>query len=108
MSFISKLKNKFQDKPNIYIPYEDQKVIVIKWWLHDYAPTDLFWARLRTFSNGKTDVLFENEDKLYGFESEEYAGYFLSADEYMPFNKLDEEDLIDLEIPKGQVKVVFS
>lgn len=61
----------------------------------------MYWARLRIFSNGKTDILFENEDKLHGFETEEFAGYFLSADEFIRFEGLDEDELRSLEVPEG-------
>ncbi len=103
MSIFNLIKTYFESEPTIYTPYKDQEVIEIKWWFHDYADSIFYWARLRVFSNGQTDVLFENEDKLYGFENEEFAGYFLSEDEYMSFDKLDKEDLIDLEVPKGTI-----
>jgi hypothetical protein len=80
--------------------YQNFKVEKVEWWYswcHEYP--NLFWARLRTFSNGKADVLFQDENKTYGFENEEYAGYFISEDEFSRFEHLDDEDKKDLQIP---------
>jgi hypothetical protein len=84
--------------------YQDFDVVKIQWWLADcsYYP-DLYWARLRIFSNGKADVLFENEEVMYGFENEEFAGYFIAEDEFSKFENIDEDDRNDLEIPKDAV-----
>lgn len=70
-------------------------------WLGVSEYPNLYWARLRKFSNGKVDVLFQDENKSYGFESEEYAGYFLSEDEFITFENMDEEDRNDLQIPQN-------
>ena len=54
-------------------------------------------------ADGKADVLFQDELKSYGFENEEFAGYFISEDEFSPFENMDEDDRNDLEIPKDVV-----
>jgi hypothetical protein len=80
--------------------YRDVQVEKVEWWYswcHNWP--DLYFARLRTFSNGKADVLFENEKKSYGFDSEESAGDFIAGDEFSRLNCLDEEDRAFLEIP---------
>ena len=84
--------------------YLDNKIEKVEWWLswcHEYP--DLFWARLRRFSNGKADILFQDENKAYGFENEEYAGYFISQDEFSKLENIDEDDRKDLEIPQDIV-----
>jgi hypothetical protein len=80
--------------------YRNVQVINVEWWLswcHEYP--DLFWARLRVFSDGKADVSFQDENKNYGFNSEEFAGRFLNEDEFSLFENMDEEDMKDLETP---------
>ncbi len=100
MSVLDSLKNKLGFKSEFVEFYQDQTVSEVKWWLADgLLYPKLHWARLRVFSNGKADVLFEDEDKSYGFENEEFAGYFLSADEFIDFDSLDDEDRNFLEIP---------
>lgn len=82
--------------------YQDLKIVEIEWWYACYLKyPDLFWARLRKFSNGKADVLFQGEDKSYGFENDEFAGYFLSEDEFSTFEDIDEDQKNDLKIPTG-------
>lgn len=100
MSILDSIKNQLGLKPTAKEFYQNCEVLKVQWWLswcNEYP--DLYWARLRTFSNGKTDVLFQDENKSYGFESEEFAGYFISEDEFSPFENLDNEDRKDLEIP---------
>lgn len=82
--------------------YQDAKVIKIEWWYSDCNEyPDLFWARFRKFSNGKADVLFQGEEKSYGFENDEFAGYFLSEDEFNTFEDIDEDQRNHLKIPAG-------
>lgn len=100
MSLLNSIKNFVFESPEKKEFYQNNKVEKIEWWIswcHEYP--NLFWTRLRVFSNGKADVLFQDENKTYGFENEEYAGYFISGDEFMRFHNLDDEDKKDLEIP---------
>lgn len=101
MSILDSIKNQLGLKPTAKEFYQNCEVIKVQWWLswvNEYP--DLYWARLRTFSNGKADVLFQDESNSYGFDNEEFAGYFISEDEFIRFENIDEEDKNDLEIPK--------
>jgi hypothetical protein len=65
--------------------YEGKTLTKVEWWLSYCSEyPDLLWARLRVFSDGSADAAFE-ELKVYGFDSREYASYFLSEDEYTSF-----------------------
>lgn len=80
--------------------YQNAEIVSIVWWYswcHEYP--DLYFARLRTFSNGKADVLFQDETKAYGFDSQAYAANFISEDEFSRFVNIDDEDRRDLGIP---------
>lgn len=80
--------------------YQNAQVIKVEWWLswcHEYP--DLFWGRLRVFSNGKADVVFQDEDKTYGFINKESAQSFLGEDEFSAIENIDDDDKRDLEIP---------
>lgn len=101
MSILKSTKTQFEIKPTAKEFYFNCEIEKLEWWLswcHEYP--DLFWARLRKFSNGKADVLFQNENKAYGFDSEEFAGYFIAEDEFSKFENIREDDRNDLEIPK--------
>jgi len=102
MSILNSIKNQFGMKPTSDDFYRECKIQKVEWWLswcHEYP--DLYWARLRKFSNGKADVLFQDENKVYGFESEESAGNFISQDEFSKFENINEEDRHDLNIPRN-------
>ena len=104
MSILESIKNQFKIKLGAKEFYNNCEVEKVNWWLsycHNYP--EFYWARLRTFSNGKADVLFQDENKAYGFDNEEYAGYFISEDEFSPFENINEDDRNDLEIPKEYV-----
>lgn len=80
--------------------YSNNKVEKSEWWLawgSEYP--DLYWARLRLFSNGMADVLFQDEVKTYGFENSEVGGYFISEDEFSKFENMDEVFKDELKIP---------
>jgi hypothetical protein len=101
MSILDSIKNQLGIQPIANVFYLDCRIEKVEWWLswcHEYP--NLFWARLRIFSNGKADVLFQDENKTYGFENEEFAGYFISQDEFSKFENIDEEDRNGLEIPE--------
>lgn len=100
MSLFNSIKNIFGTWSISSWFYQNSKVEKVEWWLAwcNYYP-DLFWARLRVFSNGRADVLFQDGDKTYGFDKKEYAEYFLSEDEFFLFQNLDKEDKKFLEIP---------
>lgn len=72
--------------------YKNKAVVKEEWWL-SYACEypNLLWARLRVFADGSADAAFD-EDKIYGFDKEESAEFFLSEDEYIRFDLMDDED----------------
>lgn len=89
MGLISQTLKKFRSTTKRTF-YDGKTVVEVEWWVSYCSEyPDLSWARLRVFSDGSADAAFE-ERKLYGFDSREYAGYFLGEDEYVPFNSMDE------------------
>ena len=83
--------------------YEGKTLAQVEWWLSYCSEyPDLAWARLRVFSDGSADAAFE-ASKVYGFESREYASYFLSEDEYMPLDSMDEQDESDIGVKKADI-----
>ncbi len=102
MSILELIKNQFKIKPTAKEFYNNSEVKKINWWLsycHEYP--EFYWARLRTFFNGKADVLFEDEYIIYGFDNNEFAGYFISEDEFIEFDEnFDEEDKKFIVVPK--------
>jgi hypothetical protein len=77
------------DKANFY----SQKTVArTEWWLDECAFPTAVWARLRIFSDSSADACLGQGEKLYGFDSAEYAGYFLGEDEYVRLEGLDSED----------------
>lgn len=72
--------------------YRDKQIVSVEWRLHEPDLPELTWARLRVFDDGTADACFSENDTLYGFEHQDYAGYLLSEDEYIRLNCLDEED----------------
>lgn len=108
MSFIAWIKNRFRNslskedfhKISKDCFYENNKVEKVEWWLAwcNLYP-NLYWARLRIFTDGKVDVLFQDEDKSYGFDNKDSASNFLCEDEFTSFRDFDEEDREFLEIP---------
>jgi len=105
MSISESIKNQLGIKLTVKEFYKNCKVKKVNWWLsycHSYP--DFYWARLRTFSNGRVNVLFQDEDKTYGFDNERFAGYFISEDEFIEHNEnFDEEDREFIETPKNFV-----
>jgi hypothetical protein len=66
---------------------------VVLWYLHEPdLPSSLSWARLSVFSDGSADCTFSAEGTAYGFESETYASYLLTEDEYVCASKFDDRD----------------
>ncbi len=87
--------------------YRGKVVDRILWYLHEPdLPTRLLWARLRVFVDGSADSTFSEDGLLYGFDSERFASYILTEDEYRCFSRFDEEDerdfgirIVDIEPP---------
>lgn len=79
--------------------YRNKIIIVVEWWLENCVFPDIHWACLRVFSDGTADVTFGEGGTHYGFKSQEYAGYFLSEDEYSRFADFDLDDERDYGIP---------
>jgi hypothetical protein len=87
--------------------YKNKIVVKIEWWLsecHEYP--NLYWARLRVFSDGSADSAFE-ESKVYGFDDRKFASYFLSEDEYIPFDRMDKQDEADIGAKKSDLLSPF-
>ena len=90
MKLISRIRRQFGviDKHSFY---EGKTLNEVEWWISWAAIPDLYWARLRVFSDGSADAAFD-ESSVYGFNDRKYAGYFLGEDEYSPVSELDDED----------------
>jgi len=69
--------------------YSDKTVTKVEWWLSPHPYPELHWGRLRVFSDFTADAAFDESD---GFDDANYAGYFLSEDEYNPLENLDARD----------------
>jgi len=89
-----------QDKRSFY---EGKTVTRVEWWI-SYACEfpDLYWGRLRVFSDGTADAAFE-ESTVYGFDDERFAGFFLGEDEYTRLEGIDEEDANNIGINPCEV-----
>lgn len=75
----------------------------VEWWISycsEYPA--LYWARLRVFSDGSSDVAFEAA-KVYVFDDRKYASNFLSEDEYMPFDSMDEQIESQIGAKKSEI-----
>ena len=72
--------------------YSEKTVSRTEWWLDECAFPEAVWARLRIFSDGSADACWVQGEMLYGFDSAEYAGYFLSEDEYVRLEGLDADE----------------
>lgn len=82
-----------------------KRVTEVEWWLEWAAlPHRLTWGRLRVFEDGTADVSFGPDGGIYGFDSREYAGYFLSEDEFSPLGSMDEEDEAEYGIVLGALE----
>lgn len=100
MSLLDSIKSALKFNSPVEWFYENAEVVKIEWWLswcHLYP--NLFWARLRVFADGKADVLFQDSNKLFGFDNEESASNFVSVEELSNFEDFDEEERKFLEIP---------
>ena len=85
--------------------YEGKSIVSVEWWIsYGSEFPELYWARLRVFSDGSSDAAFD-EFTAYGFDTREYASYFLSSDEYISFNSVDEQDEIDIGAKKSQMSI---
>jgi hypothetical protein len=67
-------------------------IALVEWWLHECDLPALTWARMRVFANESADVCWEEGGKVYGFDRPEFAGFFLSEDEYRRLSTWDAED----------------
>jgi len=68
--------------------YSGKTITKVAWWISPCPYPELYWGRLRLFSDGTADAAFDEAD-VYGFDDSKYAGYFLSEDEYTPLESLD-------------------
>jgi hypothetical protein len=86
--------------------YLGKTVHRVLWYLHEPdLPTVLNWARLRVFDDGTADSTFSADGIAYGFESENYAGYILTEDEYICFSEFDADDEKETGISSAHVGV---
>lgn len=84
--------------------YEGKTVAKVEWRLSDCSEyPNLLWARLRVLSDGSADAAFFGESLVYGFDREEYASYFLSEDEYIPVDSMDEEDEANIGVKRADL-----
>lgn len=97
---LNSIKNTILGNSEKHEFYKNCVVEKVEWWLMDccYYP-ELFWARLRIFSNGTVDVMFQDENKAYGFENKYEAEFFLVDDEFRTFHDMDDEDKEFIKIP---------
>ena len=80
-----------------------KQITHIRWFLMDTSFPDLNWARLRLYSDGSADI-FDCDGKLHQFSNEEEAHVFLSEDEFVPFEALDEEDEQELGCKRQEIQ----
>ncbi len=102
MKLISKTRKRLRsvDKHSFY---EGKTLAQVEWWLSYCSEyPDLAWARLRVFSDGSADAAFD-ASKVYGFDERRFASYFLSEDEYLPFDSMDEQDEADIGAKKADI-----
>ena len=72
--------------------YAGKTISKVEWWISSCCEfPELYWARLRVFSDGTADAAFEESD-VYGFDDRKYAGYFLGEDEYIQLARMDAQD----------------
>jgi hypothetical protein len=72
--------------------YEDKTLVEVEWWISSVCRfPDLYWGRLRVFSDGSADAAWD-ESTTYGFDERAYAETFLAEDEYTRFANLDADD----------------
>ncbi len=83
--------------------YGGKSVVAVEWWLHDCDLPKLTWARLRLFDDGTADVCWEEGTTLYGFDDQQYAGYFLAEDEYRRFAAMDEGDEREYDLKLSEI-----
>ena len=72
--------------------YADKTIAKVEWWISSCCKfPELYWGRLRVFSDGTADAAFDEAD-VYGFDDPKYAGYFLAEDEFIRFARMDAQD----------------
>jgi hypothetical protein len=72
--------------------YEGKALKEVEWWISYVCEfPQLYWGRLRVFSDGSADAFF-GESQVYGFANRVSAETFLAEDEYIRFATMDEED----------------
>ena len=102
MKLISKTRKRLRsvDKHSFY---EGKTLAQVEWWLSYCSEyPDLAWARLRVFSDGSADAAFD-ASKVYSFDERRFASFFLSEDEYLPFDSMDEQDEADIGAKKADI-----
>ena len=86
--------------------YRDVQIVNTIWlysWCHEYP--NLFFAHVRVFSNGTADARFQDESKVFGFDSEDSATNFVQEDEFSRLEHLDNEERELLEIPADVIVI---
>ena len=74
-----------------------------QWWLMYCDLPDLNWACLRIYED-KSAQVFDSDGSLFDFENQEDAISFLSEDEFISFEDLDQNHEKDFGIFIGNIK----
>lgn len=74
-----------------------------QWWLMYCDLPDLNWAYLRIYDNKNAEI-FDSDGSLFEFIDEEEAVTFLSEDEFISFEDLDQDHEKDFGISINQIK----
>jgi hypothetical protein len=102
-SFITRLISLLRPAIGSTTFYEGKMVTEVEWWISYVCKSpELYWGRLRVFSDGTADAAFD-EETVYGFDDRRFAGYFLAEDEYTPFEALDGDDEVSIGASRSQL-----
>jgi hypothetical protein len=83
--------------------YAGKTVSEVEWWISSCCQfPELYWGRLRVFSDGTADAAFDEED-VYGFDDRKYAGYFLAEEEYTRLHTLDAQDEQNIGVKSSEL-----
>jgi hypothetical protein len=102
-SLISRLIGLIRPRIDAKAFYAGKTISEVEWWISSCCEfPELYWGRLRVFSDGTADAAFD-ESSVYGFDDRKYAGYFLGEDEYVPFATLDADDEKQLGAKQSEI-----
>ncbi len=81
-----------------------QTIVKESWWLMYCCFPNLRWARLQVYTDTSAEVL-DSDGSKFKFQNQEQAQYFLLEDEYISFEKIDQEDEQDLGITLDSIEI---